>query len=187
VPCRGGRLAPDRFCGERGNTAVPSAGQPSVGGQAVAVDGRRLGRRSCSSPSARRRDGMREGDQQVGQWTYWKVGGVAGEHRRAWTTPCFRGGAKGIRPGQAATVGPVDDPNRRFDDLFHLVADPRSSGCVGPGAWRTTRERAGRSGQATDRSIEAGQGVGIPRTHPTPPPPPPPAPPPPHPLCLGSQ
>ena len=53
-----------------------------------------------------------------------------------------------------------DDPHRRFDDLFNLVADPAFLLV----AWCRVRgnkgAKHGRGGRADGRSIEAGQGAG---------------------------
>ena len=127
----------DRWCGERGNHPVSPwvpwgqpvrewAGASSAvgagwGGGLVVVAGvttRHGGRESRSQG---------EGDQQVGsQERGWKTRRGAGEHRRmgAGPPPLLVAERRVLEIQTKLHRWAGDDPHRRFDDLFNLVADP---------------------------------------------------------------
>ncbi len=118
----------DRVRSERGNhprspSALP-AGQPARRQAGpLPTEGRVVGRRPRSSPSAGEPRAWRRGPASwwQGHWNAWRLSPVNTDG----LTSALSGAERRVRGIQSKLHRWArDDPHRRFDDLFNLVADP---------------------------------------------------------------
>src|SRR5690606_22781151 len=110
-------------------------------------------------PGGRESRSQGQGGQQASSGRYWKVRRMSPVNTDELEHAVYQAERKVLKIQTKLHRWARDDPHRRFDDLFNLVADPAFLLV----AWDRVRGNKGARTAGVDgrtaRSIEAGQGV----------------------------